>query len=248
MAQGGVRLFRTQDHPCGYYGDRTANNLVLDPEEPRLAQVFEQALEHGFRRAGDRIYRPSCPNCNACVATRIVVDQFVRRRRHTRVIAANSDVRVNIVPAHASEAHMDLYQRYLSGRHAGAGMDDGDPEAFTRFLLSEWADTVFIDHYLGTQLIATAVTDQTEHALSAIYTFYEPSLQARSLGSLAILHQIEHARRTARTHLYLGFWIEGHPKMGYKTQFPAIEIRGANGQWQPAAPSSNQGIARIVRS
>lgn len=226
-----VRLFRTQNHPCGYYVDRTANNLVLDPEEPRLAQVFDQALEHGFRRAGDRIYRPACPACNACVATRIAVERFEPHRRHQRVWTRNQDIRVEVEAAHESEQHLQLYQRYLSGRHAGAGMDDGDPEGFSRFLLSSWADTVFINHYQGDELIATAVTDRTPHALSAIYTFYAPEHAKRSLGTLAILQQIDYARRTSRPYLYLGFWIDRHPKMHYKAELPGLEVKNELGKW-----------------
>ncbi|MFO1495251.1 MAG: arginyltransferase [Lysobacterales bacterium] len=224
-----VRLFRTQDHPCGYYADRTANNLVLDPEEPRLAQVFEQALEHGFPRRRPHL-SPRVPRLRACVATRIAADRFEASRRHQRVWAQNQDLRVEIEPAHESEQHLSLYQRYLSGCHAGAGMDDGDPEGFSRFLLSTWADTVFINHYLGDDLVAIAVTDCTPNALSAIYTFYAPSTPNEASGSLAILQQIEYARRTSRPYLYLGFWINGHPKMHYKAEF-RLELRNALGKW-----------------
>ena len=32
-----LRLFHTGEHPCGYFPDRIARDLVLDPRDPRLA-------------------------------------------------------------------------------------------------------------------------------------------------------------------------------------------------------------------
>src|SRR5690606_34784853 len=61
-----------------------------------------------------------------------------------------------------------------------------------------------------------AVTDRIPGGLSAVYTFYEPVEAARGLGTLAILRQLEWARREGLQHLYLGYWIEGHAKMDYK--------------------------------
>ena len=34
-----VRLFQTLPHACGYYGERTAQNLVIDPSAPQLPQL-----------------------------------------------------------------------------------------------------------------------------------------------------------------------------------------------------------------
>jgi arginine-tRNA-protein transferase len=47
-----VRLFQTLPHACGYFGDRTAQNLVIDPASPHLAQIYDAALLRGYRRAG----------------------------------------------------------------------------------------------------------------------------------------------------------------------------------------------------
>lgn len=238
MTQGtrSIRLYRTALHGCGYYADRQAQNVVLDPEDPNVALMFETALEHGFRRAGEIVYRPQCPGCQACVPSRIDVARFRPQRRHRRALAANADLSEHIHAARGESAeHLALYQRYVSGRHAGGGMDDGDPEAFARFLVSGWADTVFLDHRLDGRLVSTAVTDRTPHALSAIYTFFDPDLAPRSLGTHAILRQIDYARRTGRRWLYLGFWIDGHPKMAYKQQYAAFEIRDGDGRWRERA-------------
>jgi len=40
------------------------------------------------------------------------------------------------------------------------------------------------------------------------------------------------ARRRGMPWLYLGFWIDGHPKMDYKRRFKPLQIRTAEG-WQP---------------
>ena len=67
---GELRLFHTGDHPCGYWPERNARDLVLDPRDPRLPRLYPMALGWGFRRSGDIVYRPHCHGCRACVAVR----------------------------------------------------------------------------------------------------------------------------------------------------------------------------------
>jgi len=48
-------------------------------------------------------------------------------------------------------------------------------------------------------------------------------------------------RRVARLrgvpHLYLGYWIAHHPKMGYKARFDNLQVLGPDG-WAPIARPS----------
>jgi arginine-tRNA-protein transferase len=52
-----------------------------------------------------------------------------------------------------------------------------------------------------------------------VYSFYDPDLQARSLGTFMILDHVEYARREGHPFVYLGYWIEGSRKMRYKNRF-----------------------------
>lgn len=54
-----VRLFQTLPHACGYFGERTAQNLVIDPSAPQLPQLYELAVQRGYRRAGGHVYYPT---------------------------------------------------------------------------------------------------------------------------------------------------------------------------------------------
>jgi arginine-tRNA-protein transferase len=110
-----------------------------------------------------------------------------------------------------------------AARHAGGGMDRPAPENFDAFLACDWSPTDFMEFRLGGELVAVAVTDVVQGALSAVYTFYAPELAARSLGTYAILSQLQRARLEARQHLYLGFWLEGHPRMDYKRHYRPLE-------------------------
>jgi len=122
-----------------------------------------------------------------------------------------------------------LYRRYLEARHPGGGMDDPSVEDFERFLTCPWSPTRFLELRQGGRLLGVAVTDVLPHGLSAVYTFYEPDLADRGLGTLAILEQIAWARREGLPHLYLGYWIAGHPKMHYKSRFRPLELLGPDG-------------------
>ncbi|NEL42584.1 MAG: arginyltransferase, partial [Xanthomonas perforans] len=46
-----LRLFQTGEHACGYWSERRARDLVLDPHDPRLGAIYPQALAWGFRRS-----------------------------------------------------------------------------------------------------------------------------------------------------------------------------------------------------
>lgn len=226
-----VRLYRTAAHSCGYYADRQSINQVLDPASPDLAQTFGLALAHGFRRAGDIVYRPDCGICTACVPYRVPVATFAPDRAQRRVLARNQDVQVIWRPAVESNEHFLLYSRYLGQRHADGGMDHPSAEDYRRFLFSRWANTWLMELRLAGTLIGAAVTDIVVGAASAVYTYFAPEHARRSLGTFAVLQQLDHCRREALTHLYLGYWIDGHPKMHYKQQFGPGEVR-RQGLWQ----------------
>ena len=81
-------------------------------------------------------------------------------------------------------------------------------------------------------LIGACLTDQTPDGFSAVYSFFEPSLGKRSLGSYVILALIDKARASNLPHVYLGFWIEESRKMRYKSRFEPIEGFGPDG-WRP---------------
>lgn len=232
-----LRLFHTAVHPCGYWPERPARDLVLDPRDPRLPQWYALALGWGFRRSGDIVYRPHCGACRACTPVRIPVAGFAPDRAQRKCLRRNADLRMRVCPAERSDERLALYRRYLAMRHAGGGMDDHGAVEFDQFLVGSWSRTRFLEFRRASpdgagELLAVAVTDVTADALSAVYTFYDPDHAARGLGTYAILRQLQWAAEEGREHLYLGYWIDGHPKMDYKRRFRPLQAFDGRG-WHP---------------
>ncbi|HEY2624076.1 MAG TPA: arginyltransferase [Dyella sp.] len=229
MRSDRVRLFQTLPHTCGYFGERTAQNLVIDPAAPQLDQLYGPALERGFRRAGGHLYYPYCTSCRACTPCRIDALHFSPDRSQRRCLKRNADIKVvESMAGYNTERHT-LYERYLRSRHPGGGMDEADASDFRRFLTAPWSPTMFLEFRLGTRLLGVAVTDVCLQGLSAVYTFFDPDETARSLGTYAILQQVALAQRRNLPWIYLGFWIAGHPKMDYKRRFRPMQIRTTEG-------------------
>lgn len=234
MRSDRVRLFQTLPHACGYFPDRTAQNLVLDPAAPNLGQLYGPALERGFRRAGGHLYLPQCAHCHACTPCRVDVARFQPDRTQKRCMRRNADLDIHEVPPEYSDERFALYAHYLHARHTGGGMDDAAPDDFKHFLTAPWSPTRFLEFRLGPRLLALAVTDFCADGLSAVYTCFDPAETARSLGTYAITQQIALARACGLAWVYLGFWIDGHPKMDYKRHFHPLQIRTQAG-WQVMA-------------
>lgn len=237
-----LRLFHTGVHPCGYWPERQARDLVLDPRDPRLSEWYALALGWGFRRSGDIVYRPHCAACRACTPVRIPVAAFAPDRSMRKCLRRNADLRMRVCPAERSDEHLALYRRYLTSRHRDGGMDDHGATEFDQFLVGSWSRTRFLEFRRPApdgqgELLAVAVTDVTADALSAVYTFFDPDHAARGLGTYAILRQLEWAASEGREHLYLGYWIDGHPKMDYKRRFRPLEAFDGR-RWTPFDPET----------
>jgi arginyl-tRNA--protein-N-Asp/Glu arginylyltransferase len=68
--------------------------------------------------------------------------------------------------------------------------------------------------------------------LSMVYSFFDPRLDDRSLGTFMILdHIAERARAAGLPHVYLGYWVNGSRKMDYKVRFLPQEHLGPKG-WE----------------
>lgn len=216
------KLFLSAPHACPYIEPETASTVLLDPNYEVDNSLFSILIKAGFRRSGDTVYRPHCRNCNSCVSVRIPAREFVPNRSQRRTWKRNSDIETLLVPASYQEEHFDLYCRYQRWRHTGDIMDHSDPDRYREFMVESSVETVFLEYRLEGKLVGLSVCDLPEDGMSAVYTFFDPAYPKRSLGTYAILKQLEYVRDMGLDWLYLGYWIDGCKKMSYKTQFKPI--------------------------
>jgi len=218
------QFFLTPPHPCSYLNDRTARTLFLDPRDVITSTTYGALTQAGFRRSGGHLYRPYCDGCSACVPTRVPIANFHWSRRFRRIQRANADVTVSLREAVFLDRYYDLYATYIDARHSDGDMYPPNVDQFRSFLLSSWSSSAFLVLEEHGRLIGVAVTDRVPDGLSAIYTFFDPTLTKRSLGVFAVLSQIEHCRRHGLPYLYLGYWVRDSAKMRYKIDYRPIEL------------------------
>lgn len=229
-----IQLFRTQEHDCPYLPDKLSTNILVDPNHELCPETYDLLLENGFRRSADMVYRPGCSQCQECKSTRIPVNAFTPNRSQRRTWKkVADDIVVKLEHAGFKQQHFELYQRYTRARHKDGNMAHSDEQQYLSFLTSQWSDTLFIELWYQDELLAVAVTDRQPDSLSALYTFYSPAHLQLSPGILAILCQIDLARRSGLQWLYLGYWIKSSEKMAYKTAFQPIHVF-QQGHWQLA--------------
>lgn len=219
-----LKFYATQAHPCSYLPTEQATTLFLDPSQPMDAHVYAELSEVGFRRSGDHLYRPHCQKCSACVPARLPVADFKPNRQQRRILTRNADLQMRAVRPAFSEEYYDLYARYIEQRHADGDMYPPNREQFSTFLVRDLPFSRFYEFRLNGRLLAVAVTDVLPNGLSAVYTFYDPDEEHRSLGRYAILWQIAETARLGLHAVYLGYWIKNCRKMNYKTQYRPIEL------------------------
>jgi leucyl-tRNA---protein transferase len=225
-----LKVYATHPHKCSYLEGREATTLFVDPDTKIDQHAYSQLADIGFRRSGAHVYRPHCQGCNACVPARIPVDKFKLKRSQRRIWNRNQDLHITRVEDITTDEYYGLYERYICERHIDGDMYPPSREQYQTFLSDEIGVTEFYCFRDKGKPVAVAVIDTMDNGLSAIYTFFDPSYERRSLGSFAILWQIEQTKKLGLSYVYLGYWIKNCRKMSYKISYRPLELF-IDGRW-----------------
>jgi leucyl-tRNA---protein transferase len=238
-------FYVTAPQPCPYLSGRLERKIFthLTPDKPRT--LVDNLLKGGFRRSQNIAYMPYCDGCQACVPVRILVDEFVPGRSMRRISRRNGDLQDRRVSAIATSEQYALFRDYIAARHWDGGMADMSVFDYSMMVEDSTVET-FITEYRyrpASRLLSSAVSDlplvaavlcdRLSDGISLVYSFYDPELEDRSLGTYIILDHIAHAKALRLPYVYLGYWIQGSRKMAYKARF------------LPQERLSRQGWARI---
>jgi len=240
------QFYVTSPQPCPYLDGRMERKLFTALQGDYAEKLNDILSKQGFRRSQNVLYRPSCAECSACLSARVRVADFTASKSQRRAEKRNNDLRRDATSPWATEEQYALFRAYLDSRHADGGMADMDIFEFAAMVEETPVRSRIIEYTCrddngAPSLAAVCLTDVLDDGLSMVYSFFDPERAAKSLGTYVILDHIRIAREAGLPYVYLGYWVPGSQKMGYKANFAALEIY-KDGGWQnlgdPAAHST----------
>ena len=225
-----LRFFLTAPSPCPYLPQRYERKVFAHLPLAEGPQVNDSLTQVGFRRSQNIAYRPACESCQACVSARIPADDYVFSRSERKTLARNEDLVRSLVEAEATMEQFELLRRYLTVRHADGGMAEMTWPDYVAMVEDTAVRTHIVEYRVRStspgpgELMACALVDVMSDGLSLVYSFYDPQISRRSLGSFVILDHVIQAGLAGVPYVYLGYWVRGSEKMDYKVRFSPIEL------------------------
>jgi leucyl-tRNA---protein transferase len=219
------QFFITAAAPCPYLPGRVERKVFTHLIGHEARALNTQLSHGGFRRSQNIAYRPACDGCAACVSVRVPVNSFELRRSFRRVLKRNADIESSVGKARAAHEHYSLFRDYIDARHGEGGMADMTVLDFAAMVDDSFVDSRLVEYRFKPEspragaLASAVLIDILGDGISMIYSFFDPELENRSLGTQMILDNIYRAKRLGLPYLYLGYWVKESPKMNYKAQF-----------------------------
>lgn len=220
-----------EPHPCSYLEGQQSLSLYVDPKADLDAEMLTLLSLNGFRRSGRLVYRPNCPNCQACLSTRLRAFEFLPNKAQKRIVKRNLDLTLSVEVPNNSDEFYALFERYINERHSDGDMYPASREQFADFLTQDFGTTRYLVARQQQKIIACMVFDVLHDGLSSVYCFYDPAAEARSLGTLMIVRLTQLTYALGLPYNYLGYFVAGSPKMDYKRHFKPQEV-WLDGRWQ----------------
>jgi len=225
-----LRFYLTAPSPCPYLDGRFERKVFAHLPLSDGATVNDSLTQIGFRRSQNIAYRPACEACDACISARLPVEPYRFSRSERRILARNETLTRHLVEAEATAEQFDLLRRYLNTRHGGGGMSDMTWPDYVAMVEDTAVRTHIVEYRAPSadrgpgDLVACALVDLLADGLSLVYSFFDPGLIRNSLGSFVILDHVIQAKLTGLPFVYLGYWVQGSPKMDYKARFRPLEV------------------------
>lgn len=224
------RFFVTSPAPCPYLPGRSERKVFTELKGAHADQLNEALGRIGFRRSQTVAYRPSCLDCQACVSVRVVAGEFKPSSTQKRDIKRNRDLIVTECRPWATDEQFELLTKYLSVRHPDGGMSTMDEMDYADMVEHTPVTSSLVEYREPTEtgepgkLIGACLTDRQGDGLSMIYSFYDPDHEGRAgLGNYIILDHIQRAAQSGLPYVYLGYWVDGSPRMQYKVRYRPLE-------------------------
>ena len=225
-------FYTTAPLPCPYVAGRTERKVVTEISGPGTEALHDRLSRAGFRRSHNIAYAPVCPSCQSCIPIRIPVATFQPGQSLRRIAKANEQVEAFVAAPRATAEQFQLFQRYQQARHGGGDMATMSFYDYRAMVEDTPVETFMVEFRdPDTRLISACLTDRLGDGLSAVYSFYAPTSEKRSLGTHAILWLIDRARGLGLPYVYLGYWVPESRKMAYKARFRPSEVL-VSGTWR----------------
>lgn len=217
---------------CPYLSGITARMPLRLPIGRLDGAAMDSLLALGYRRTGDFLYRTQCAPCHACQPTRVLADRFRWTRSLLRVLRrGDAQLTMHVGPPLCDAPRIDLFNRHRQGRALARDEEEVDEAGYRAFLVDSCCESLEMSFSLDQQLVAVAVIDVGADSLSAVYTHFDPQLPRLSLGTYAVLKQMEYAANTGRSFVYLGMYVAENRHLSYKARY-LPQQRYIGGSWK----------------
>ena len=241
-----LQQFHEPLHSCAYLRDEQAS-LEVRVAVDVSSEELDALLQRGWRRFGPSYFRPACPTCRACVATRVPVADFHPSRSQKRARNHSSRLQRIVDTPHVDRERIDLYARWHLDRELTLGWDPValDAERYAMefaFPHPSVREVAFRDPADDDRLVGLGIVDEVPSGLSAVYFFWDPDHAPSSLGVAHVVRLIDEAAARGLPYVHLGYRVDACPSLAYKARFqPQQALAGSPADderpvWGPPRP------------
>ena len=220
----------TKATPCPYLKGRVEKRIATDLSNNN--EIYNELAINGFRRVENWMYRPICDNCSACKSYRVEIKKFKLTKSLKRVNKNLNFLNYKIIQNSVTLEHYQLFKKYQLNRHSGGSMSEMDEDEFTSMVETSPIKTSLMEFRDNNKkLMGAVLLDEGDKDLSAVYSFFDPSLDKLGLGNYMIIQCILFGQKSNYKYLYLGYYIKEISSMSYKKRFKPGQIL-ENNEWQ----------------